>query len=101
MTDKEFNELMKKDLQFIKDSVIKGIKNIMDIYDKLRKKIAVNDINDAFLVKKFLHDIPLMGALGFLRRLKNLSKDSNLAKFQVFNSFDKVKVLTLLISNFP
>ena len=57
-----------------------GMNTIMEIYDKLRKKKAVNDINDAFLVKKFLHDYPLAGALGFLRRLKELSKDSNLAK---------------------
>ena len=58
----------------------KGIKDIMGILDKLRKKIGTNTINDALLVKKFEHDYPLIRALGFLRKLKKLAKDSQLAK---------------------
>ena len=52
----------------------------MGILDKLRKKIGTNTINDALLVKKFEHDYPLIRALGFLRKLKKLAKDSQLAK---------------------
>ena len=56
------------------------MKEVMDILDKLRKKKAVNDLSDAFIIKKFLHDYPLAMALGFLQKLKELSKDSNLEK---------------------
>jgi len=58
----------------------KGIKDIMGILDKLRKKIGANTINDVLLVKKFEHDYPLIRALGFLRKLKKLAKENQLAK---------------------
>ena len=53
---------------------------MMKTLDKLRKKKAVEALNDAFVVKKLLHDYPLIRALGFFKKLKELSKDSNLAK---------------------
>ena len=53
---------------------------MMQILDKLRKKNAVDTLNDAFLLKKLMHDYPLIRALGFFNKLKNLAKDTNLAK---------------------
>jgi hypothetical protein len=47
----------------------------MDILDKLRKKNAANAVSDASLVKKLLHDLPLIRALGFLRKLRRLAKE--------------------------
>ena len=57
-----------------------GLDDMMKLLDKLRKKKAVEGLNDALIVKKFLHDYPLIRALGFFKKLKELSKDSNLAK---------------------
>ena len=51
------------------------LKEVMDILDKLRKKNAADAISDASLVKKLLHDLPLIRALGFLRKLKRLAKE--------------------------
>ena len=58
----------------------KNLDDMMKTLDKLRKKKAVEALNDAFVVKKLLHDYPLIRALGFFKKLKELSKDSNLAK---------------------
>ena len=58
--------------------------DMMDVLDKLRKKNAANKVADASLLKKFLHDYPLIRALGFLRKLKELArqrgKNDNLAQ---------------------
>jgi len=51
------------------------LKDVMDALDKLRKKNAANAISDASLVKKLLHDLPLIRAIGFLRKLKRLAKE--------------------------
>ena len=51
------------------------LKDVMDVLDKLRKKNAANAISDASLVKKLLHDLPLIRAIGFLRKLKRLAKE--------------------------
>ena len=51
------------------------LKEVMDILDKLRKKNAADAVSDASLVKKLLHDLPLIRALGFLRKLKRLAKE--------------------------
>jgi hypothetical protein len=58
--------------------------DMMDVLDKLRKKNAADKVADASLLKKFLHDYPLIRALGFLRKLKELArqrgKNDNLAQ---------------------
>ena len=58
--------------------------DMMDILDKLRKTNAANNLADASLLKKFLHDYPLIRALGFLRKMKEFArqrgKNDNLAK---------------------
>ena len=61
-----------------------ALMDMMDVLDKLRKKNAANNLADASLLKKFLHDYPLIRALGFLRKLKELArqrgKNDNLAQ---------------------
>jgi hypothetical protein len=61
-----------------------ALNKMMSLLDKLRKKNAANDIADASILKKFLHDYPLIRALGFLRKLKDFArrrgKNDNLAK---------------------
>ena len=61
-----------------------ALMDMMDVLDKLRKKNAANKVADASLLKKFLHDYPLIRALGFLRKLKELArqrgKNDNLAQ---------------------
>ena len=61
-----------------------ALKEMMDILNKLNIKNSANDLADAFLLKKFLHDYPLIRAIGFLRKLKELAKqrgkNDNLAK---------------------
>ena len=61
-----------------------ALNKMMALLDKIRKKNAANDIADASILKKFLHDYPLIRALGFLRKLKQFArqkgKNDNLAK---------------------
>ena len=61
-----------------------ALNKMMSLLDKLRKKNAADDIADASILKKFLHDYPLIRALGFLRKLKEFArrrgKNDNLAK---------------------
>ena len=51
----------------------------MDMLEQYRLKVAVETMNDAFIVKKFEHDYPLIRAMDFFNRLFKLSKESNLA----------------------
>ena len=61
-----------------------ALNKMMALLDKIRKKNAANDIADASILKKLLHDYPLIRALGFLRKLKQFArqkgKNDNLAK---------------------
>ena len=61
-----------------------ALKKMMDMLDKLETKNAVDTVTDASILKKFLHDYPLIRAIGFLRKLKALAKqkgkNDNLAK---------------------
>ena len=51
-----------------------ALNDMMDLLDKLRKKNDANTLADASLLKKFLHDYPLIRALGFLKKLKEFAK---------------------------
>ena len=55
------------------------IDELMSVLDKYRKKNAADTMSDAFLIKRFEHDYPLIRALDFFNRLSQISKDSNLA----------------------
>ena len=55
------------------------IYELMDMLEQYRLKVAAETMSDAFLVKKFEHDYPLIRAMDFFNRLFKLSKESNLA----------------------
>ena len=61
-----------------------ALRKMMGLLDKLNKRNAANTLADASILKKFLHDYPLIRALGFLRKLKEFArqkgKNDNLAK---------------------
>ena len=61
-----------------------ALKKMMALLDKIEMKDSVNTIADASILKKFLHDYPLIRAIGFLRKLKAFArqkgKNDNLAK---------------------
>ena len=118
-SDDNMNDINDNDLSDkIKSLKISKDNNIIEIYEK-KKEDFIKKIEPIFdsLKQKMLQDINSTNKNDILIRPKfikveepkyelevnfdGLNKDSNLAKFQVFNSFDKVKVLTLLISNFP
>ena len=60
------------------------LQKMMTLLDKKHLKNTTNTLADVFLLKKFLHDYPLIRAIGFLRKLKALArqkgKNDNLAK---------------------
>jgi len=80
---KEFFDRWRRNAMKLSDKEY-ALMDMMDVLDKLRKKNAANKIADASLLKKFLHDYPLIRALGFLRKLKELArqrgKNDNLAQ---------------------
>ena len=76
---REYFDRWRNNAKKLKDSDEKT-NEMIKILDKLRKKKAVDSLNDAFLLQKLMHDYPLIRALGFFKKLKDLSKDSNLAK---------------------
>ena len=61
-----------------------ALNKMMSLLVKLNLKKDSNDMADASLLKKFLHDYPLIRALGFLRKLKAFArqkgKNENLAQ---------------------
>ena len=78
------------------------IKKLEIIFDSLKQKM-INDINienkNEIKKNKFIKTTEPKMKLEV--NFDDLNKLGNLAKFQVFNSFYKLKELTLLISNFP
>ena len=68
-------------------------KMMNDVYDINNKKKNEKKIYHFLKVKEPKFELEV--------NFDELNKDSNIAKFQVFNSFSKLKELTLLISNFP
>ena len=80
---REYFERWRDNVRKLRDKE-NALNKMMELLDKLRKKNAANDIADASILKKFLHDYPLIRALGFLRKLKQFArqkgKNDNLAK---------------------
>ena len=78
------------------------IKKLEIIFDSLKQKV-INDINienkNEMKKNKFIKATEPKMEIEV--NFDELNKLNNLAKFQVFNSFNKLKELTLLISNFP
>ena len=60
-----------------------ALNEMMELLDKYNLKNDANTLADAFLLKKFLHDYPLIRAIGFLRKLRDFArqkgKNDNLA----------------------
>ena len=59
----------KKDRSNLKE---KSIDKLVDVLDKINKIKSINIINSAFLLKKFLHDLPYIRAIDFINRLKKI-----------------------------
>ena len=57
----------------------KKLDELMSVLDKYRKTVAVDTVNNAFLIKKFEHDYPLIRAKAFFKKLLQISKENNLA----------------------
>ena len=79
-------------------------KKIESIFDSLKNKM-INDILNNITHKNEIRRNHFIKSSEPKTNLEvnfdDLNKQQNLAKFQVFNSFNELKELTLLISNFP
>jgi hypothetical protein len=50
----------------------KSIDQLVEVLDKINKMNSIKIINSAFLLKKFLHDLPYIRAIDFINRLKKI-----------------------------
>ena len=79
---REYFDKWRNNVQKLKDRE-DTLQKMMDILDKLRVKNDANNLADASILKKFLHDYPLIRAVGFLRKLREFArqrgKNDNLA----------------------
>ena len=79
---REYFDKWKNNVQKLKERE-NALQKMMELLDKLRIKNDSNNIADVSILKKFLHDYPLIRAVGFLRKLRAFArqrgKNDNLA----------------------
>ena len=95
ISNNNFNEIYEKK----KENYIKKYESIFDsLKQKVLNDININNKNDIKIHKFISVSDPKME---LEVNFDDLNKSIPLAKFQIFNSFNNLKDLTLLISNFP
>ena len=79
------------------------IKKMETIFDSLKQKMLqdINNNKNKIEIKKNNFIKVVEPKMELEVNFDELNKNNSIAKFQIFNSFNKVEELTLLISNFP